>query len=189
VRSAFRDVGPLRRDRFPTASMSISMSVQARRCRAERFRPLPVNSSSASIRSASSTGLPAVEPAANLAYSGQVTIVAKHGTLVTSDLGVLDAAHLAFTKMERPVSGTGVFANPGSNVFFISGSIVDKGARIPGKAVGHCLCRRRLALFGGDQSSSSPGAGKLRDKVWALSRFSDGGQPGRDADAASLFSY
>jgi hypothetical protein len=127
VRSAFRDVGPLRRDRFPTAGMPISMRVQARRCRAERFRARPMNSSSASIRSASSTGLPAVEPVANLAYSGQVTIVAKRGTLVTSDLGVLDAAHLVFTEMERPVSRTGVFTGPGSNVFFISGSIVDNG--------------------------------------------------------------
>jgi hypothetical protein len=136
VRSAFRDVGPLRRDRFPTAGMSISMRVQARRCRAERFRALPMNSSSASIRSASSTGLPAVEPVANLAYSGQVTIVAKRGTLVTSDLGVLDAAHLVFTEMERPVSRTGVFTGPGSNVFFISGSLVDNGQGFQGKLSG-----------------------------------------------------
>jgi hypothetical protein len=95
-----------------------------------------MNSSSASIRSASSTGLPAVEPVANLAYSGQVTIVAKRGTLVTSDLGVLDAAHLVFAEIERPVSGTGVFTGPGSNVFFISGSIVDNGQGFQGKLSG-----------------------------------------------------
>ena len=62
--------------------------------------------------------------------------MAKHGTLVTRDLGVLDAAHLAFTEMERPTSGTGVFANPGSSVFFISGSIVDNGQGFQGRLSG-----------------------------------------------------
>ena len=61
----------------------------------------------------------------------QLTIVARQGTLVTNDLGVLDAAHLAFTEMERPSSGTGVFANPGNSVFCISGSIVDNGQGAP----------------------------------------------------------
>ena len=77
-----------------------------------------------------------VEPAANLSYSGQLTIVAKHGTLVTNDLGVLDAARLAFTEMERPASGTGVFANPGNSVFFISGAIIDNGQGFQGNLSG-----------------------------------------------------
>lgn len=98
--------------------------------------PLDGATSFTALDVAPSAGLPAVEPAANLSYSGQVTIVAKHGTLVTSDLGVLDAAHLAFTEMERPSSGTGVFANPGSNVFFIAGSIVDNGQGFQGKLSG-----------------------------------------------------
>ena len=85
---------------------------------------------------APSAGLPSVEPPANLSYSGQLTITASHGTLITRDLGVLDAAHLAFTEMERPASGTGVFANPGSNVFFISGSIVDNGTGFQGNLTG-----------------------------------------------------
>ncbi len=85
---------------------------------------------------APSAGMPGVEPAANLSYSGQLTIVTRQGTLVTNDLGVLDAAHLAFTEMERPSSGTGVFTNPGNSVFFISGSIVDNGQGFQGDLSG-----------------------------------------------------
>lgn len=85
---------------------------------------------------APSAGLPSIEPSANLAYSGQLTITASNGTLVTHDLGVLDANHLAFTEIERPSSGTGVFANPGNSVFFISGSIVDNGNGFQGDLTG-----------------------------------------------------
>jgi hypothetical protein len=85
---------------------------------------------------APSAGLQNIEPQANLSYSGQLTIVASHGTLVTNDLGVLDANHLAFTEIERPASGSGVFANPGSTAFFISGSIVDSGQGFQGDLTG-----------------------------------------------------
>jgi hypothetical protein len=86
---------------------------------------------------AQSAGLTAaIEPPANLSYSGQLTIVTSQGTLVTHDLGVLDADRLAFTEMERPASGTGVFANPGSSVFFISGSIIDSGHGFQGNLSG-----------------------------------------------------
>jgi hypothetical protein len=94
------------------------------------------NTSFVALGEAPSAGMPGVEPAANLSYSGQLTIVARQGTLVTNDLGVLDAAHLAFTEMERPSSGTGVFANPGNTVFFISGSIVDNGQGFQGDLSG-----------------------------------------------------
>jgi hypothetical protein len=76
------------------------------------------------------------EIAANLSYSGQLTIVTSNGTLLTNDLGVLDAGHLAFTEMERPASGTGIFSNPGSSVFFISGSIVDNRQGFQGDLTG-----------------------------------------------------
>lgn len=85
---------------------------------------------------APSAGLPGVEPPANLSYSGQLTIKASNGTLITHDLGVLDVNHLAFTEIERPFSGTGIFANPGSSVFFISGSIVDNGNGFQGDLTG-----------------------------------------------------
>ena len=94
------------------------------------------NTSFVALDAAPSAGMPGVEPAANLSYSGQLTIVAERGTLVTNDLGVLDAAHLAFTEMERPSSGTGVFANPGHSAFFISGSIVDNGQGFQGDLSG-----------------------------------------------------
>jgi hypothetical protein len=41
VRSEFRDVAWLRRDRFLTADILASMPLQAGRCRAERFHVLP----------------------------------------------------------------------------------------------------------------------------------------------------
>ena len=85
---------------------------------------------------APSAGLPGVESQANLSYSGQLTIVASSGTLVTKDLGVLDANHLAFTEIERPASGTGIFSDPGSSVFFISGSIVNNGQGFQGDLTG-----------------------------------------------------
>jgi hypothetical protein len=85
---------------------------------------------------ASSAGMPTVEPAANLSYSGQLTLVTTNGTLVTNDLGVVDAAHSAFTEIERPASGTGVFANSGNNAFFISGSIVNNGQGFQGNRSG-----------------------------------------------------
>ena len=94
------------------------------------------NTSFVALDAAPSAGMSGVEPAANLSYSGQLTIVAHEGTLVTNDLGVLDATHLAFTEMERPSSGTGVFANPETNTFFISGSIVDNGQGFQGNLSG-----------------------------------------------------
>jgi len=90
----------------------------------------------AALAVAPSAGLPTVEPPVNLSYSGQLTIVASNGTLVTKDLGVLDQSHLAFTEIERPASGTGVFANPGNSVFFISGSIVENGTGFQGDLTG-----------------------------------------------------
>ena len=85
---------------------------------------------------APSAGMPSNEPKENLSYSGQLTITASNGTLVTRDLGVLDVKHFAFTEIERPDSGTGIFANPGTSVFFISGSIVDNGTGFQGDLSG-----------------------------------------------------
>jgi hypothetical protein len=110
-------------------------------------------------------GMPAVEPAANLSYSGQLTIVAKHGTLGTNHLGVLDAAHLAFTEMERPASGTGVFANPGSSVFFISGAIIDNGQGFQGNLSG-------TGTICADGDSPIRGASPLYFCLYEVSRIS-----------------
>ena len=72
----------------------------------------------------------------DLSYSGQLTITATNGTLITHGLGVLDANHLAFTGIERPFSGTGIFGNPGSSVFFISGSIINNRTGFQGDLSG-----------------------------------------------------
>jgi hypothetical protein len=90
------------------------------------------------LDAAPSAGLPGVEPAANLVYSGVLTIKTRRGTLITHDLGVLDAATTSFTEMERPASGTGVFANV-TSVFFISGAIVNNGTGFDGELYGE-LC-------------------------------------------------
>jgi len=66
--------------------------------------------------------MPLTEPATTVSYSGTLTISTKNGTLTSRDLGVIDGARVAFTEMERPVGGTGIFANTDS-VFFISGSM------------------------------------------------------------------
>lgn len=83
-----------------------------------------------------SAGMPHTEPPGNLSYSGQLTIVTANGTMVTHDFGVVDAVHAAFSEVERPASGTGVFSNPGSNDFFISGSVVDNGQGFQGNLSG-----------------------------------------------------
>ena len=88
------------------------------------------------LDAAPSAGMSALEPSSNLSYSGQLTIMTTNGMLVTRDLGVLDAVHAAFTEVERPQSGTGVFANPRSNDFFISGLVVDNGQGFQGKLSG-----------------------------------------------------
>jgi hypothetical protein len=90
------------------------------------------------LDAAPSAGMPSVEPAANLSYSGQLTIVARRGKLIAHDLGTLDATGLAFAEIERPASGTGVFVNP-SNDFFISGAITDEGQGFTGDIFG-TLC-------------------------------------------------
>ncbi len=87
---------------------------------------------------APSAGMPTVEPAANVSYSGQLTIDTKRGTLVVHDLGVIDGVHSNFTELERPASGTGRFAHA-TNVFFISGSLLNNGTEFDGEISGE-LC-------------------------------------------------
>ena len=98
--------------------------------------PLDGTTTFLALNAAPSAGMPGTEPSSNLSYSGQLTIVTTNGTLVTRDLGVVDAVHAAFTEVERPTSGTGVFANPGTNDFFISGAVVDNGQGFQGNLSG-----------------------------------------------------
>jgi hypothetical protein len=84
-------------------------------------------------------GMPASEPAANASYSGSITFTAANGdTLTVRDLGVVDSIHSNFTELERPVSGTGVFANA-SGDFFISGNLTNNENTFDGHLYGQ-LC-------------------------------------------------
>jgi hypothetical protein len=100
--------------------------------------PLDSATTFLALDAAPSAGMPGVEPSANLVYSGVLTITTRRGTLVTHDLGVLDAATASFTEIERPASGTGIFANA-SSVFFISGAVVNNGTGFDGELYGE-LC-------------------------------------------------
>ncbi|MCL2449707.1 MAG: hypothetical protein FWD17_12240 [Polyangiaceae bacterium] len=90
---------------------------------------------------APSAGLPASEPAGNISFSGQVDLTTKKGTLVARDLGVLDAQNGYFTEVDRPISGTGSFANP-SHDFFISGIVNPAGNGFIGELSG-TICSDR----------------------------------------------
>lgn len=87
---------------------------------------------------APSAGMPGVEPAANLSYSGTFTMTSPRGTLVTSDLGVLDASHAKFVEMMRTESGTGRFSNP-TGTLFITGSLLNNETEFDGIVTGQ-LC-------------------------------------------------
>jgi hypothetical protein len=87
---------------------------------------------------APSAGLPAVEPAANLSYSGHFNLTTHEGVLESSDLGVLDASHLIFAEFGRPLSGTGAFANWSGELYF-TGALVDNGTGFEGPITGE-LC-------------------------------------------------
>jgi hypothetical protein len=100
--------------------------------------PLDSATTFVALDDAPSAGMAGVEPSANLSYSGVLTITTQRGTLVTHDLGVLDAATASFTEIERPASGTGIFANV-SSVFFISGAVVNNGTGFDGELYGE-LC-------------------------------------------------
>jgi hypothetical protein len=94
------------------------------------------------LSAAPSAGMPGVEAAANLSYSGDFTLKARRGTLESSDLGALDASHALFVEMYRPLSGTGIFAN-WTGALFSSGVLVDNGTAFDGKIHGE-ICSDRF---------------------------------------------
>lgn len=90
------------------------------------------------LDAAPAAGMPATEAPINLSYSGTLSIDTHHGTLTVRDLGVIDGVHSNFTELERPVSGTGRFANA-THDFFISGATVNNGTGFDGEISGE-LC-------------------------------------------------
>lgn len=90
------------------------------------------------LGAAPSAGMPGVEPAANISYSGTFSVTQGGDTFVASDLGVLDVSRLAFTELSRSISGTGRFANP-TGTLVISGALVNNVTGFDGFAEGE-LC-------------------------------------------------
>src|SRR6266511_2467594 len=67
---------------------------------------------------APAAGMPAVEAASTLSYSGLLTITTQHGTLTTRDTGIFDTAAGLFASRDIVVGGTGVFAGATGHIFF-----------------------------------------------------------------------
>jgi hypothetical protein len=70
---------------------------------------------------APSAGLPSLEPATVLSYSGPVVYYTDRGELHLNAIGVLDQVRLIFTEMQRVTGGTGDFAGA-TGALFISGN-------------------------------------------------------------------
>lgn len=88
------------------------------------------------LDAAPSAGMPGVEPATSLSYSGHFTLTTAGGSVLESnDLGVLDQTQLLFAEMYRPLSGTGPFSN-WSGHLFSTGSIVNDGTAFQGEIHG-----------------------------------------------------
>ena len=94
---------------------------------------------------APSAGMPLTEPGTTVSYSGTLTFTTPaNGTLTVRDLGVIDGARTSYTELERPVGGTGQFAN-GTGTFFISGTMNAALTQFDGKLTGQ-ICGLLIAL-------------------------------------------
>ncbi|HXX69149.1 MAG TPA: hypothetical protein VEK07_18325 [Polyangiaceae bacterium] len=88
------------------------------------------------LDAAPNAGMPGVEPATSLSYSGHFTLTTQDGSILESnDLGALDESALLFVEMYRPLSGTGQFAN-WSGHLFSTGVIVDNVTAFEGEIHG-----------------------------------------------------
>jgi hypothetical protein len=73
------------------------------------------------------------EPETSWAYTGVFTVtIPRKGSIVFSDLGVLDNVVGTFTELERPVSGTGWFEDV-SGAGFVSGTVKPDGSGFVGR--------------------------------------------------------
>lgn len=81
---------------------------------------------------------PPAEPTTTWSYSGALTLTTTAGELQISDVGVLDTVDGTFSEIERPVSGTGAFANVSGHIF-VSGYVTPDGNGFDGRMTGQ-LC-------------------------------------------------
>jgi hypothetical protein len=87
---------------------------------------------------APSAGLAPIVPATTLSYTGQLTITARGGTLVLTDVGILEQGTARFTELDSVVSGTGDFAG-NTGLWTISGVVTGGGTGFDGNIEG-TLC-------------------------------------------------
>ena len=88
-----------------------------------------------------SVGMPNVEPASTLAYSGTQVFHTEKGDLHMSVVGVSDNARLVFTEIARITGGTGRLSNATGNLF-ISGTFAPDGVSFQSTITGEiCLNR------------------------------------------------
>ncbi len=67
---------------------------------------------------APAAGMPAVEAATTLSYSGLLTITTRDGTLTTRDTGIFDTAAGLFSSRDIIVAGTGIFEGATGHIFY-----------------------------------------------------------------------
>ncbi len=92
-------------------------------------------------RGSLSAGMPGVEPATTLSYSGTSVFHTEKGDLHTSFIGVLDTTRLVFTEISRVTGGTGRFTGASGNVF-ISGTITADGTSFDSRITGEIYLDR-----------------------------------------------
>lgn len=88
---------------------------------------------------APSAGMPLVEAASTLSYSGLLTITTRHGTITTRDTGIFDTAGTGlFASRDVVVGGTGIFEGATGHIFYTGTGVTKFDARASGEI---CLAR------------------------------------------------
>jgi hypothetical protein len=79
-------------------------------------------------------GMPAVEAATTLSYSGLLTITTRRGTLTTRDTGIFDTAGTGlFASRDVIVGGTGIFEGATGHIFYTGTGVTKFDAHASGE--------------------------------------------------------
>jgi hypothetical protein len=82
---------------------------------------------------APAAGMPLVEAASTLSYSGLLTITTRRGTLTTRDTGIFDTAGTGlFASRDVIVAGTGIFEGATGYIFYTGTGVTKFDARASG---------------------------------------------------------
>jgi hypothetical protein len=112
-------------------------------CAAGRIRSGPLRGLTETVYygSADSAGMPNVEPATTISYSGIQVIHTEQGDLHASAVGIADMARHVFTEISRITGGTGRFTGATGNLF-VSGTLAPDGIGFQSKVSGE-ICLQR----------------------------------------------